>query len=100
MKENKEEIEKFKKEIKPDYTMLYAFAITVFILGTIFSIVNMIQKPNYSNPPCWYYSNESIREIKMYGINYTEVDVLLNEDRSQFFVIEKNTGKDILECIR
>ena len=77
--------------------------IILFIILAIFLIGYKIfenNTPKFSNPPCWYYTNESIREIKMYGINSSEITVLLNKDRSQFFVMEKATEEMVEECMK
>lgn len=78
------------------------FVIILSILATILILYKLYEKnsePKFSNPPCWYYANESIREIRMYGINSTNVTILINKDRLNFFVIEKNTELQIEKCI-
>ncbi len=51
------------------YLPLYAFALTVFVVGTIFLITDLVNKPNFVNPPCFYYISDY--EIKLFGLNET-----------------------------
>jgi hypothetical protein len=73
----------------------YFFLLILIVVGISFLII--FDKPKYENPPCYYFVNEG--EVKMYGIENSEIDFYKNKD-GIFFFLEKETNKEIPECIK
>lgn len=83
--------------------ILVFIILIILILISTLDWINFLpkEKLKFSNPPCWYYINETIREIQIYGANNTEdVHVFTNQDKSKFFVMDIKLNETISECIK
>jgi len=69
------------------------------LVGTIL-IIKSPQKIKYSNTPCYYYTNKTAGIIKLDGINSTDVNLYVNQNKTKFLIESKLTNKTLPECIQ